>query len=77
MAKSSKMSVDSDKLAYALVALEKKVVALEKKVEQLESAPAATGGDIGAELSRVAKLVDRIVAIIRSPTARITDRSVI
>jgi len=77
MPKSSKTSVDSDKLAGALVAMERKVVALEKRVAALESAPTASGGDMGAELSRVAQLVDRIVAIIRSPTARITDRNVI
>jgi outer membrane murein-binding lipoprotein Lpp len=76
MPKTSKTSVDIDKLASAVVALEKKVVALEGKVDSLKSAPAA-GGDVHAELSRVAKLVDQIVAIIRSPTARITDRNVI
>lgn len=77
MPKTSKTSVDIDKLATAVVALEKKVVALEKKVDSLKSAPAAGGDDMQAELSRVAQLVDRIVSIIRSPTARITDRNVI
>ena len=76
MPKTSKTSVDIDKLASAVVALEKKVVALERKVDSLKSVPAA-GGDVQAELSRVAKLVDQIVSIIRSPTARITDRNVI
>jgi outer membrane murein-binding lipoprotein Lpp len=53
MPKTSKTSVDIDKLASAVVALEKKVVALEGKVDSLKSAPAA-GGDVHAELSRVA-----------------------
>jgi hypothetical protein len=57
--------------------LEKRIADLEKELRGLKAMPKSSGvdADVKAELSRVAKLVDRIVQVIKSPSERITDRN--
>lgn len=64
-------------LADKVGTLETKVSSLEKEVRVLKATPKAVDDSSGLkdELARVARLVDRIVQVIRSPTERITDRN--